>query len=802
MHTRCTHCDTAFRITPEVLSYARGRVRCGQCLRTFDALEHLSEEAGNILIAATPGAQKGNPDLDGATQYTPEDEEDAFNVAQASPESEYDGSELEVAAQDRPEDEEDTFSSEFTSSESEYDTPEEEEAAQDIVDEEEEYKLYAEPTSTETMHDALEVEVAALEADQDTSEDEEDNLQAQQDTFAAEGAISEVGVNTFNTEPASSGTEGDALEVEVATLEADQDTSEDEEDNLQAQQDPFAAEGAISEVGVNTFNAEPASSGTEIDTPEAAALDVGQNKPEDREDTAGDEPVTCSEEEETFEKREVFLADEDDTLDGELDLDATNSWKLDEELLNTSTLPALPGLVEHPEYAELQQALPEPVVSTKPRPDMNWDDSWDDMSFDDEHGIPLMEDLEEIAETEDQAAVITNHSVERIWFDPATNLTEADLPQSGADFMRQGQASPEPLESTPAHPTDVLQEPAGNVVAELVEPVESTQAHLTDALQEPAGSDAAESVDPLESTQAHLTDALQDPTDSDVAESVEPLESTQAHLTDSLQDPTDSDVAELVEAIENAANMFTGTGGESFESNAANLRGKGPAGIPEAVPVADLTEVQAELERLALLVGIEPGEIAPDAAKPQATENFEHIVRKRRSGWGLAATALLSLALAIVFGAQLVHYYRADLLTDATWGPMMRQTYALLGIELPPDWELDRYDIRQLGGIQDPARPGVLVISLSVRNQASRAQPYPVIRLVLEDRWGDRLAMRDLKPADYLDSGPVPGAMMLAGQLIKTDISIIEPEGANATTFQVDACIENPRGHLDCANQL
>ena len=729
MHTRCTHCDTAFRITPEVLTYARGRVRCGQCLRTFDALEHLSEGAENVLIPATPEAQRGNPDVDDTPQDILEDEKDAFNAAQSSPESEYDTSELEKAAQD-------------------------------ILDEKAEDTLDTGPASTGTGHNAPDMEIADIDAGQDTPEDEEDTFNSEFTYTETRSDTTQPGVATLDAGQDTPGNVEDTLNPEFASSESEydasqpeevaQDTSEERQDNFEAQQDPFAAEDVSSEVEEDTLSAEPASTETEIDAPEATDLDAGQDLLEDRENTAGDEQVTCGEEEDTFERQEVSLADEDDAPNGDLDLDATDSWRLDEELLNTSTLPALPGLVEHPEYADLQEPLPEPIVTAKPRPDMNWDDSWDDMSFDDEHGIPLMEDLEEIAETEDQATVITNHPVERIWFDPATVPTEADQPQSGVAFMRQGQASPEPLESA----------------------------------------------------QAHLTEPIQEPTESDVAESVEPLESARAHLTEAIQDPIERDVAELVEAIEHAANMVTGTGGGWSEGSTANRVENVQGGISEAVPVADIAEVQAELERLALLVGMEPGAIAPDAAKQQAPENFEHIVRKRRGGWNMAATWLFSLLLAILFGAQLVHYHRTDLLSDATWGPLIRQTYDRLGTALPPDWELDRYDIRQLGGIQDPARPNVLVISISVRNQAKRAQPYPVIRLVLEDRWGDRLAMRDLKPADYLDSEPAPGAMMLAGQLIKADISIIEPEGAGATTFQVDACIENPGGHLDCANQL
>lgn len=38
--TRCPHCQTAFRVTPEQLAVAKGAVRCGSCLEVFNALEH------------------------------------------------------------------------------------------------------------------------------------------------------------------------------------------------------------------------------------------------------------------------------------------------------------------------------------------------------------------------------------------------------------------------------------------------------------------------------------------------------------------------------------------------------------------------------------------------------------------------------------------------------------------------------------------------------------------------------------------------------------------------------------------
>lgn len=45
MLTRCPICNTTFRVTPDQLKVRLGRVRCGQCLAEFNALETLVDEA-------------------------------------------------------------------------------------------------------------------------------------------------------------------------------------------------------------------------------------------------------------------------------------------------------------------------------------------------------------------------------------------------------------------------------------------------------------------------------------------------------------------------------------------------------------------------------------------------------------------------------------------------------------------------------------------------------------------------------------------------------------------------------------
>jgi predicted Zn finger-like uncharacterized protein len=66
MFTRCPHCDTVFRVTPQQLQASSGQVRCGRCQEVFDAFSTLtsrlsggrSEEAP---ATAARGAQPGRP---------------------------------------------------------------------------------------------------------------------------------------------------------------------------------------------------------------------------------------------------------------------------------------------------------------------------------------------------------------------------------------------------------------------------------------------------------------------------------------------------------------------------------------------------------------------------------------------------------------------------------------------------------------------------------------------------------------------------------------------------------------------
>ncbi len=70
MYTQCPECKTVFRLHAAQLKAAKGKVRCGQCAHTFDALENLLQR-GTQQPQATPPAT-GHAPLDSAAVTTTE----------------------------------------------------------------------------------------------------------------------------------------------------------------------------------------------------------------------------------------------------------------------------------------------------------------------------------------------------------------------------------------------------------------------------------------------------------------------------------------------------------------------------------------------------------------------------------------------------------------------------------------------------------------------------------------------------------------------------------------------------------
>ena len=165
------------------------------------------------------------------------------------------------------------------------------------------------------------------------------------------------------------------------------------------------------------------------------------------------------------------------------------------------------------------------------------------------------------------------------------------------------------------------------------------------------------------------------------------------------------------------------------------------------------------------------------------------------AGMWTAGSAVLLLMLVV----QIVHHYRHDLAANATFNGPLTSIYAVLGIPLVPRWDLSSYEVRQLGASTAADAPGQITVRASVKNGAHQAQPLPLLRVTLQDRFGNRIASRDVTPQSYLPRAIPSSSLLSAGQRIDAEMAFVDP-GSNAVGFEIDACLPAPGGGISCAN--
>lgn len=161
---------------------------------------------------------------------------------------------------------------------------------------------------------------------------------------------------------------------------------------------------------------------------------------------------------------------------------------------------------------------------------------------------------------------------------------------------------------------------------------------------------------------------------------------------------------------------------------------------------------------------------------------------------------ILAGPLALLFALQLIHNYRSSLARHPQLGPAVVGLYDMFGLTLKPDWDLHAYEILQWHVGSDPVQPGTLKVRASIKNVARFAQPYPMLRLVLEDRWGEQVRAREFQPAEYLDPSTAPNRLLAPAQQTTATISIVDP-GPDAEGFRFDVCLPGTHGTV-CAAEV
>jgi predicted Zn finger-like uncharacterized protein len=155
--------------------------------------------------------------------------------------------------------------------------------------------------------------------------------------------------------------------------------------------------------------------------------------------------------------------------------------------------------------------------------------------------------------------------------------------------------------------------------------------------------------------------------------------------------------------------------------------------------------------------------------------------------------------LALVLIVQMIDHQRDALATDSRFGAALTALYGTLGVHLVPRWDLRAYDVRQLGATAEPGSVGAITVRASIRNVGGKPQPLPLLRVTLQDRFGNRLASREVPPHDYLPPSVVPPALLSVDQRIDAQLAFVDP-GTSAVGFELDACLPSRGGGVACAN--
>jgi predicted Zn finger-like uncharacterized protein len=176
-------------------------------------------------------------------------------------------------------------------------------------------------------------------------------------------------------------------------------------------------------------------------------------------------------------------------------------------------------------------------------------------------------------------------------------------------------------------------------------------------------------------------------------------------------------------------------------------------------------------------------EFTPRFARGQRKARRRERASRMRSAERRWPWVLVCLALTVLLGAQVAWAQRNPLLADPVTGRWLREACATLGCRLPLVPSVGQLHLIARDVEAHPSVRGALMISATLRNDAPFAQPYPVVSLVLADAQGHRVAMRRLRPSEYLDDNESLHAGMAPGAVTALVLEVEDP-GRKAVAFE------------------
>lgn len=156
---------------------------------------------------------------------------------------------------------------------------------------------------------------------------------------------------------------------------------------------------------------------------------------------------------------------------------------------------------------------------------------------------------------------------------------------------------------------------------------------------------------------------------------------------------------------------------------------------------------------------------------------------RRGAGWWAVGAVLLAFALA----GQAAYFYRSDLAVQYPGlKPSLMQLCEALRCTVSPPQRPRQISIEASDlQVNDPARPGIIQLTATLRNHAGHDLGYPALDLVLTNTREHTLARRIFLPGEYLEPGRDAGAGIPASAEITVRLDL-DTGDLNPAGFRLD----------------
>jgi predicted Zn finger-like uncharacterized protein len=184
----------------------------------------------------------------------------------------------------------------------------------------------------------------------------------------------------------------------------------------------------------------------------------------------------------------------------------------------------------------------------------------------------------------------------------------------------------------------------------------------------------------------------------------------------------------------------------------------------------------------------EEGPAIVDRTLPNVNDGFPTLrdagrPREKIGRW-IAVCVVLGLALV----GQVVHANRDVFARDPAVGTLVVDAYQAMRLPITAPSDLGALTIARTEVTSHPLYDGVLYITATVSNDAAFPQPLPLLRVRLDDRWGEALGVRMFMPSEYLRTPPAPGARAEPGRSYAIALEVLDP-GNDAVGYALAPCL-------------